>query len=194
MTTAKPNQAPVFFKDAAAFRVWLEKNSLRHSELLVGFWKVGSGKASITWPESVDEALCFGWIDGVRKRIDERSYQIRFTPRRADSIWSAINIAKVAALTGQGRMRQAGLEAFARRIARKSSVYSYEQAGIHNLSADELREFRKDKGAWEYFEATPPSYRKIILYWVTSAKRSATRTRRFSELVAACAIGQRLFK
>jgi uncharacterized protein YdeI (YjbR/CyaY-like superfamily) len=142
----------------------------------------------------VDEALCFGWIDGVRRRIDELSYQIRFTPRKKDSIWSAVNIAKVEALTATGRMRPSGLEAYARRLEHKSGIYSYEQQGALKLSADEEREFKKDKPAWRFFEGTPPSYRKTILYWLVSAKQASTRTRRFAKLAAACAAGQRLFK
>ena len=149
---------------------------------------------SLSWPESVDEALCFGWIDGVRKRIDGDSYQIRFTPRREGSIWSAINIAKVQALVAQGRMRPAGLEAFARRTERRSRVYAYEQAGNAELGVEEAGDFRQNKAAWRYFERAPPSYRRTMLHWVASAKRPATRARRLSQLIAACAAGTRILR
>lgn len=184
----------MFFENAAAFRRWLEHNGARATELIVGYRKVGTGEPSLTWPESVDEALCFGWIDGVRKRIDEHSYQIRFTPRKPNSIWSAINVAKVEALTAQGRMRPAGVTAFARRTQNKSSVYSYEQGNALQLTAAEVREFKTSRSAWQYFEACPPSYRKTILHWVSSAKQPATRARRLAQLVAACAARERLNK
>ena len=195
LTPPRLPQSPVFFENAAAFRRWLEKNGGRTTELFVGFHKVGTGKPSLTWPESVDEALCFGWIDGVRKRIDDSSYLIRFTPRKLDSIWSAVNIAKVKGLTAQGRMQPAGIAAFARRTQRKSSVYSYEQVGTLLLTAEEIHEFKKKSAtAWQYFEASPPSYRKTIVHWVTSARRPATRARRLARLVAACKAGERLVK
>ncbi len=184
----------MFFENAAAFRRWLAHNGERATELFVGYRKVGTGETSLTWPESVDEALCFGWIDGVRKRIDEHSYQIRFTPRKPNSIWSAINIDKVQALTAQGRMRPAGQAAYARRTQDRSSVYSYEQAGWSQFAAAEIREFKKSRSAWQFFEASPPSYRKTILHWVTSAKQPATRARRLAQLVAACSARQRLIK
>ena len=195
MTPPPLPQSPVFFEDAAAFRRWLAHNGERATELIVGFRKVGTGEPSLTWPQSVDEALCFGWIDGVRKRIDDRSYQIRFTPRRPDSIWSAINVARIHALTTLGRMQPAGLAAFAQRTQRKSSVYSYEQAGTLQLTAKEIREFKKISApAWRYFETSPLGYRRTILHWVTSAKQPATRARRLARLVAACKAGQRLVK
>jgi uncharacterized protein YdeI (YjbR/CyaY-like superfamily) len=184
----------VFFENAAAFRRWLEHNGERATELFVGYRKVGTGEPSLTWPESVDEALCFGWIDGVRKRIDDHSYQIRFTPRKPKSIWSAINVAKVEALTAQGRMRPSGVAAYARRTQDKSSVYSYEQDNALQLTAAEVREFKKGGHAWQYFEACLPSYCKTILHWVSSAKQPATRARRLARLVAACAVRQRLIK
>lgn len=188
------SSSPVFFENAAAFRRWLVRYGERATELYVGFCKMGTGEPSLTWPESVDEALCFGWIDGVRQRIDDRSYQIRFTPRKPDSNWSAINIAKVQSLTEQGRMQPAGEAAFARRKPEKSSVYSYEQTGSLQLTAREIREFRKSAPAWEYFEACPPGYRRTMLYWVVSARLPATRARRLERLVAACKVGQRLVK
>jgi len=185
---------PLFFETAAAFRAWLERNASREAELVVGFHKVGSGRPSMTWPESVDEALCFGWIDGVRKRIDEHSYVIRFTPRRKGSIWSAINVAKVESLAAAGRMRPAGLEAFALRTERRTGVYSYEQNEEPRFSADELRQFKRSKRAWAYFEQLPPGYRRTMLRWVVSAKRAETRARRFAAFVESCAAGKRLLQ
>jgi uncharacterized protein YdeI (YjbR/CyaY-like superfamily) len=181
---------PTFFTDAAAFRRWLEVHVDSASELLVGFHKVDSGRPSMRWSESVDEALCFGWIDGVRRRIDESSYSIRFTPRKANSIWSAVNIAKVEALRAQGRMRPAGEAAFARRSEARSAVYAFEQPAIAELSVEELLAFQRDVVAWTYFESTPPGYRKTVLHWVTTAKKAATRADRLAKLMAACA-GQR---
>ena len=181
-----------FFADAAAFRRWLEKHASTATELVVGFHKVDSGRPSMTWPQSVDEALCFGWIDGVRKRIDDDSYQIRFTPRKTSSIWSAVNIAKFETLVAQGRMTPAGQAAYAHRKEERSKVYAYEQAGTATFSPAEQREFKQARGAWEFFEATPPSYRKVILHWVTSAKKEATRASRFATLLASCREKQRL--
>lgn len=183
---------PVFFADAAAFRRWLEAHAASASELLVGFHKVDSGRPSMTWPESVDEALCFGWIDGVRRRIDESSYSIRFTPRKANSIWSAVNIAKVETLRAQGRMRPFGEAAFARRSEARSAVYSFEQATVAELSAEELHRFQRNHAAWTYFESTPPGYRKTLLHWVTTAKKAETRAERLAKLIEACAEGRRL--
>lgn len=192
MTSRKSAVAPRFFATPAAFRTWLMKHAATHDELLVGYHKVDSGKPGMTWPESVDEALCVGWIDAVRKRIDEHAYQIRFTRRKPGSIWSAVNIAKVESLIAQGRMQPAGLEAFARRTARKSGVYAYEQAATPSITTDEERAFRKNKAAWSYFEACPPGYRKTLLYWIANAKQPATRARRLVHFIAACAAGKRL--
>lgn len=183
--------APHFFADAAAFRAWLADHAGSARELIVGFHKVGSGLPSMTWPESVDEALCVGWIDGVRKRIDEQSYQIRFTPRKPDSIWSAINIAKVEALSAQGRMQPVGLAAFALRSNAKSVIYSYEQSQTASLTAEELHSFKRHKAAWAYWQTTPPGYRKQMLYRVTSAKRPETRAARLQKLIDCSAAGQR---
>lgn len=184
--------SPTYFSDASAFRAWLEANAASEVELLVGFHKVGSGTPSLSWPDSVDEALCFGWIDGVRKRIDEQAYSIRFTPRKATSVWSAVNIAKVEKLLAQGRMTEAGLRAFGRRRDDKSGIYAYEQAATAELSTDELRQFKRNMKAWAFFEATPPSYKRVILHWVTSSKKEATRVSRFAALLDACASGRRL--
>ncbi|MFT3820546.1 MAG: YdeI/OmpD-associated family protein [Rubrivivax sp.] len=189
-----PSPPPTFFATAADFRAWLQAHGGRAAELVVGFWKVESGRPSMRWPESVDEALCFGWIDGVRKRIDDEAYLIRFTPRRPASIWSAVNIAKVESLIAAGRMQPAGLAAYAVRLERKSAVYAYEQREHPQLSAAETRAFRRAKAAWRFFEACPPSYRKPILYWVVSAKKPETRQRRLDQLIEACARQQRLLK
>ena len=184
--------APTFFTNANAFRTWLETNAAMKAELLVGFYKVGSGKPSMSWSESVDEALCFGWIDGVRKRIDEHSYSIRFTPRKTTSIWSAINIAKVEKLQAEGRMTEAGLQAYSHRQDNRSKVYAYEQESSAELSPDTLQEFKRNARAWAFFESTPPSYKRVILHWVTSAKKPETRASRFATLLQACESGERL--
>ena len=184
--------SPHYFSNAAAFRAWLQEHGATASELLVGFYKVGSGRPSLSWSESVDEALCFGWIDGVRKRIDEHSYSIRFTPRKPSSIWSAVNIGKFEHLRAAGRMTPAGELAFARRSAAKSSVYAYEQPATAVLSTDELAGFQAQEAAWCFFESTPPSYRKVVLHWITSAKKPETRAARLARLLAACAAGERL--
>lgn len=184
--------APRYFQDAAAFRAWLTLHAASAAELLVGFHKVDSGRPSMSWSESVDEALCFGWIDGVRKRIDDTAYSIRFTPRKATSIWSAINIAKFEALQAQGRMTAAGAAAFALRKEHKSKVYAYEQAATAELSAAEIRAFKRKAPAWRFFEATPPSYKRVVLHWVTSARKPETRLSRFEKLLEASAAGQRL--
>jgi len=183
---------PRFFAMPADFRRWLERNAATTSELVVGFHKVGSGRPSISWPESVDEALCFGWIDGVRKRIDDQSYLIRFTPRRVDSIWSAVNVAKAESLLTQGRMQPAGLVAYQRRTEARTRVYSYEQVDDVQLTDEELRRFRRDKAAWRYFESAPAGYRRTVLHRITAAKRPETRARRLEQLIAACAGGKRL--
>jgi uncharacterized protein YdeI (YjbR/CyaY-like superfamily) len=174
---------PIFFASPAAFRQWLEKHHDTTDELLVGFHKKGSGKPSITWPESVDAALCFGWIDGVRRRIDDVSYSIRFTPRRRRSIWSVVNIRRAHALTEMGLMHAAGLEAFAARDEKLSAVYSFEQRTAAKLGAAYERQFRANKGAWTFFQAQPPGYRKTATFWVVSAKREETRLKRLAKLI-----------
>jgi uncharacterized protein YdeI (YjbR/CyaY-like superfamily) len=184
--------APQYFKTPSAFRRWLEAHADTAAELIVGFHKVGSGRPSMTWPESVDEALCFGWIDGVRKRIDDASYQIRFTSRKTTSIWSAVNIAKFHDLQACGRMTAAGAKAFGHRQDVKSVVYAYEQDAMAELTSAELEVFQREKTAWAYFEACPPSYKKVLLHWITTAKRSDTRASRLATLVAACLEEKRL--
>jgi uncharacterized protein YdeI (YjbR/CyaY-like superfamily) len=180
-----------FFQTPADFRSWLEKNHAKAAELWVGFYKRGSGKPSITWPESVDQALCFGWIDGVRKRINETSYQIRFTPRRRGSIWSAINIKRAEELVRQKQMRPGGLKAFAARIENKSGIYSYEQRSTE-LSEPYAKALKKNKAAWNFFGKQSPSYRKMIGWWIASAKREETRMARLAKLISESAKGRRL--
>src|SRR5205809_6209190 len=184
---------PHFFATPADFRKWLAKNHSSASELLVGFYKKDSGKPSITWPESVDQALCFGWIDGIRKRVDEISYQIRFTPRRRGSIWSATNITRARELTRQKQMRPTGLKAFAARIENKSGIYSYEQRSTE-LSQPYANLLKKNKAAWNFFENQPPSYRKMIGWWIISAKKEETRMARLAELISESAKGKRLLQ
>lgn len=180
------------FEDAPAFRQWLQSNAARCSELLVHFRKVRTGRPCMTYAESVDEALCFGWIARVRKRVDEHTYAIRFTPRRASSIWSAVNIAKVQRLHAAGRLTHAGDQAFALRTSARPAVYAHEQALPADLSHGELQTFKCNRRAWKFFEATPPGYRKLVLHWVTSAKRDETRASRFARLGLACTVGERL--
>ena len=174
---------PVFFPQQSDFRKWLTKNHKKESELVVGFYKVNSGKPSITWSQSVDEALCFGWIDGVRRTIDEDSYSIRFTPRRPTSIWSAININKVEQLTKQGLMKPAGLAIFKLRKEEKSNVYSHEKETAQ-LPGELKTIFKKNKRAWDYFNNQAPSYKKVIIHWITTAKQKETQLRRLNKVMA----------
>jgi uncharacterized protein YdeI (YjbR/CyaY-like superfamily) len=185
-------QAPIFFTCPEDFRAWLAAQGGTATELAVGFHRVATGRPSLTWPEAVAEALCAGWIDGVRRGLDDTSYQIRFTPRRPGSIWSAVNIATAERLQAEGRLQPAGLEAFARRVERKSRVYSYEQEGGPALAEAELKLFGTDKAAWATFESLPPGYRRTLLHWITSAKQAPARARRLAKFLAACAAGVRL--
>jgi uncharacterized protein YdeI (YjbR/CyaY-like superfamily) len=175
---------PVFFADQGEWRRWLEKNHATATELWVGLHKKGSGKPSITWPEAVDEALCFGWIDGVRQSIDATSYKNRFTPRRPGSNWSAKNVNRVRELIDLGLMRPAGLMAFEVRKAEKSGVYSYEQRHLARLEPADEKKLRANRKAWSYFQASAPSYRKAAIWWVVSAKREETRLRRLEQLIS----------
>jgi len=183
---------PTFFENAAAFRAWLAEHAATASELLVGFHKVGTGRACMSWSESVDEALCFGWIDGVRRGIDEHTYSIRFTPRKPSSIWSVVNIAKMDELRAQGKMTPAGEAAFAHRRDARSGIYSHERVDEPELTAQESARFKQLAAAWSYFETVPPSYRRRVLHWITSAKKEETRAGRLGKLIAACAAGKRL--
>jgi 3-methyladenine DNA glycosylase AlkD/uncharacterized protein YdeI (YjbR/CyaY-like superfamily) len=185
------SRTPTFFPTPAGFRAWLTRHAASSTELIVGFYKSGSGKPSLSWSESVDEALCFGWIDGVRKRIDDESYQIRFAPRKPGSTWSAINIDKAEALITAGRMKPAGLEAFARRSEAKSRTYSYEQSMARLGPADEAA-FKKKKAAWTFLQDQAPSYRKMVVWWVVSAKQEATRQTRLAKLIEASKERRRL--
>jgi uncharacterized protein YdeI (YjbR/CyaY-like superfamily) len=182
---------PAFFETPAAFRAWLAKNHATKKELLVGFYKVGSGKPSMTWPESVDEALAFGWIDGIRRSLGEEAYTIRFSPRKATSIWSAVNIARVAELTKQGRMSAAGLAAFAARDEKRSAIYSYERKNAE-LESSRLERLRADAKAWAFYSAQAPWYRRTSAHWVTSAKREATREARLKTLIECSRKGVRI--
>jgi uncharacterized protein YdeI (YjbR/CyaY-like superfamily) len=174
---------PTFFAKPEDFYKWLEKNHDKETELLVGFWKIPTGKPSMTWSESVDQALCFGWIDGIRKSINDDSYTIRFTPRKSKSIWSKINIEKVEQLTKKGLMRPAGLAAFAKREDNKSRVYSFEQDKIA-FTKEQEKIFKVNKKAWEFFESQPPSYRKPATWYVISAKQEVTQKKRLKELIS----------
>lgn len=171
-----------FFKTPADLRKWFENHHDKEQELLVGFYKRDSGKPSISWPESVDEALCFGWIDGVRRSLGETSYSIRFTPRRARSTWSAVNIKRVEELTKRGLMMPSGLRAFAARKENRSGVYSYEQRTA-DLPEPYQRLLKKNRAAWKFFEDQPPSYRKAANWWVLSAKKEETRVKRLDKLI-----------
>jgi uncharacterized protein YdeI (YjbR/CyaY-like superfamily) len=177
---------PKFFSSLSAWHAWLEEYHEKHEELWVGFHKVGSGKPSITWPEAVDGALCFGWIDGVRKSLGETSYVIRFTRRRPKSIWSAINIRRVAELTKLGLMRPKGVQAFERRTANRSEIYAYEQRKGAKLEATYEKQFRANKRAWNFFQTRPPWYRRTAIWWVISAKKEETRLKRLAQLIDDC--------
>ena len=181
-----------FFATADDFAAWLEQHGAAKNEFVVGYYKRGSKRPSMTWAESVDAALCHGWIDGVRKRIDGHSYQIRFTPRKTTSIWSRINIERARVLKREGKMREAGLKAYSHRREDKSRIYSYEQRKTAALDrADELR-FRKAKTAWKFFEAQPPGYRHQVIWRIVSAKRPETRERRLADLIKASQEQRRL--
>ena len=182
--------SPTFFASEADFRRWLEVNHDQAGELLVGFWKKATGRPSIDWPQARDQALCFGWIDGVRKSLGDDSYTIRFTPRRKGSIWSKVNVARFEALKAAGQMKEAGVRAFEENKGR-SGVYAYENA-LKALTAEETALFRKDEAAWADWERRPPGYRKIALHWITSAKRPETRARRLATLIADSAAGRKI--
>lgn len=175
---------PTFFSTHEEFRKWLTKNHKKETELLVGYYKVDSGKPSMTWSQSVDQALCFGWIDGVRRSIDDKSYCIRFTPRRPTSIWSDINIKKVAELTKLGLMNPEGQKAFALRKEHKSRIYSHEKETAV-LTSEFEKQFKKNKAAWNYFMEQAPSYKKVMIHWIMSAKQEKTRQSRLEKTITA---------
>jgi uncharacterized protein YdeI (YjbR/CyaY-like superfamily) len=174
---------PKFFPSPSAWHAWLDEHHEKQDELLVGFYKVGSGKASITWPEAVDGALCFGWIDGVRKSLGESSYVIRFTPRRAKSVWSAVNIKRVAELSASGLMRPRGVQAFELRTGNRSEIYAYEQRKGAKLEGAYEKQFRANQKAWKFFQAQPPWYQRTASWWVISAKKEETRLKRLGQLI-----------
>lgn len=191
MPTAKGSESnPIFFRGPKDFRAWLAKNHDKAAELWIGYWKKSTGKPSLTWPETVDEVLCFGWIDGVRKTIDADSFKQRVTPRRARSIWSRINVGRVEALTAEGRMMPAGHAAFAKRDS--TGVYSYEQGRAAGLGPNEEAILKKNRKAWDFFQAQPPGYRRLAGWFVMSAKRDDTRQRRLKTLISDSAAGRRL--
>jgi uncharacterized protein YdeI (YjbR/CyaY-like superfamily) len=181
-----------FFASASAFRKWLGGNHARAKELWIGFHRKGSGAASLTWEESVDAALCYGWIDGIRKRLDETRYVIRFTRRNSRSIWSVRNIARVRELVAMSLMEPAGLAAFRQMRSERSAVYAYEQRRAARLSLDHQRRFGRSAAAWEFFRAQAPSYQRTAAWWVVSAKQEETRLRRLERLIEVSAAGRRL--
>jgi uncharacterized protein YdeI (YjbR/CyaY-like superfamily) len=181
----------IFFSKPEKLRDWFQRHHSSEPEVWVGFHKKHTGTRSITWPESVDEALCFGWIDGIRKSIDADRYKIRFTPRRRGSIWSAVNIRRIEALAKEKRMHAAGLAAFSLRRENKSGIYSYEQRS-EQLPDPYAARLRRHKKAWEFFQAQPPSYRKAIAWWIVSAKKEETRDKRLLRLISESAVGRRL--
>jgi uncharacterized protein YdeI (YjbR/CyaY-like superfamily) len=185
-----------FFATPAEFGAWLEAHDPAGApdatELWVGFRKKGCGLPSMTWPQAVDEALCFGWIDGVCKSIDETSYANRFTPRKARSTWSAVNIKRAEELIAGDRMRSAGLRAFAARAEDNSGIYSYEKRDVAELGDAYEREFRANHAAWDFFQAQAASFRKAAIWWVVSAKKEETRQRRLTALIEDSAAGRRI--
>jgi len=189
----EPHLEATYFASPEEFRRWLMKHHESARELWVGFHKRHTGRPTLTWPESVDEALCFGWIDGIRKSVNAEAYMIRFTPRKRTSIWSSVNIRKATTLVENGRMQPAGLRAFQARDEKKSGVYSFEQQRKDaRLSARQLKQFRAKAKAWKFFQAQPAGYQRIAAFYVVSAKREETRERRLSILIAESAAGRRL--
>jgi uncharacterized protein YdeI (YjbR/CyaY-like superfamily) len=181
---------PIFFAKPAAFRAWLEKNHEVKREQWVGFHRKASGRPSITWPEAVDEALCFGWIDGLRKTIDAESYKIRFTPRGPTSNWSAINTCRMKELMRERRVRPAGIKVFQKRVPQRSGIYSYENRKSATLDDAALKLFRAESAGWEFFQRQPASYRQTAIWWVVSAKRPQTREDRLRKLIALSKVGR----
>ena len=186
------NHLAIFFPSPADFRRWLEENHQIEAELLVGYYRVNTKKPSMTWSESVDEAICFGWIDGIRKNIDDESYAIRFTPRNPKSNWSAVNIKKAEELIKLGKMTQAGMPAFEKRTENRSSIFSYENQP-EKLDPEFESRFQENPKAWEFFQRLAPSYKKTMIYWVMSAKMLETQISRLEKLMQACESGKKLF-
>jgi uncharacterized protein YdeI (YjbR/CyaY-like superfamily) len=181
---------PIFFETPNAFRAWLESHHATNREVLVGFHRVATRRPTLSWPQSVDVALCFGWIDGVRRRIDQRRYSIRFTPRRPGSTWSAVNVRRARELIEQGLMTPAGLTAYEARAPERTGIYAYEQRKSARFDPEFEKRFRANEEAWEYFQVQPPWYRTASTWWVMSAKREATRERRMEQLIERSAQGQ----
>jgi uncharacterized protein YdeI (YjbR/CyaY-like superfamily) len=182
----------IYFASPDEFRAWLAEHHEREREVLVGFYKKHTGRPTMTWPQSVDEALCYGWIDGVRRSAGEEAYTIRFTPRKAKSTWSAVNLKRVPELIAEGRMQPAGLKAYEAREASNSRIYAYEQADATAFGAAMEERFRANAAAWDFFQAQPPGYRRTSTHWVMTAKQEATRLRRLDQLIADSASGRRL--
>jgi len=182
---------PIFFKNQSELRKWFQKNHLSEQELILGYYKKGTGKETVSWSESVDQALCFGWIDSVRKSIDGESYQIRFTPRKPNSIWSNVNIKKIEELTDKALMHTTGIEAFNKRKEHKSGVYAFENEE-QKLNEDFEKQFKANKKAWKFFNEQPPGYKKLALHYIMTAKLEATRNKRFHDLIADSEAGLRL--
>ncbi|GMV08791.1 MAG TPA: YdeI/OmpD-associated family protein [Gemmatimonadaceae bacterium] len=182
---------PTYFSSPGEWRAWLARHHASATEIWVGFHKVGTGRPSLTWPQSVDEALCYGWIDGIRKRVDDERYVIRFTPRKPTSTWSAVNIRRVAELEALGHMREPGRKAFAARREERSATYSYERRPTA-FGEPYAKAFQKHRAAWTFFEAQPAGYRGTAIAWVMSAKQEATRERRLAQLIQDSAQKKRL--
>ena len=174
---------PTFFPAPGDFRAWLEANHATARELWVGFYKKGSGRPSITWPEAVDQALCYGWIDSVRKGINDEAYMNRFTPRKRGSTWSAVNVKRATELIREGSMQPPGLAAFEARSEDKTAIYSYEQRDVGQLDPELERQFRSNDRAWRFFESRAPSYRRAAVWWVVGAKKEETRQARLATLI-----------
>ena len=181
---------PVFFADAAELRAWFLEHHADAPELLVGYYKKHTGRPTVQHTEAIEQALCFGWIDSIGRRIDDERYQVRFTPRRKGSVWSAINVAKIAELTAAGQMHPAGLHAFESRKPERVAAYSYEQPADAVLDAEQTARFEGEEAAWKWFSAQPASYRRAAVHWVVSAKREDTRERRLAQLITDSAAGR----
>jgi len=182
---------PKFFTSPEKFRAWLERNHDGATELLIGFHQKSSGKKSVTYAEALDEALCFGWIDGVRKNLNETSYTIRFTPRKPKSIWSNVNVKHVERLQKEGRMHRAGLEAYERRAPERTGIYSFENAP-RELPPEYEKTFRQNKAAWKFFQEQPPGYKRLMVFRTVSGKKEETRLRRLKQLIESSEKGERM--
>ena len=183
--------SPIFFRSQSEFRKWLKKSHLEATEVWVGMYKVHTGKPSITWNQAVDEALCFGWIDSVVRRIDDECHMQRFTPRKPSSIWSAKNIKRIGELMDEGRVSEHGIKVFNERDPRRQNLYSSEQQNIA-FTAEQEKLFRRNRNAWTYFQSKPASYRRPATWWVISAKREETRARRLAQLIEDSAAGRHI--